>query len=82
MQEEWALIAPIRLKIAQMAHLMDMEEIRLVSFGLYDGYSIHVRNAVWQLGSRVPVHCNCTSCVYKGMMDELAEVGLRMLHNE
>ncbi len=74
MEEEWALPAPIRLKIAQMAHLMEVEELAGFVYYVFprDKFAPYVHDIIQrgQERNRVPVQCNCDSCTrIAGMME-------------
>ncbi len=69
--EEWALPTPIRLKIAQMAHLMDVEQTICKMYGRTwygisyndSAYYRHARHHIWNKRARVATDCNCWDCV-------------------
>lgn len=68
MEEEWALPAPIRLMIAQMAHLDEVSQLGHndpLPANRWLGYGLHIRNKLWwSIRPPLVVWCNCSKECY------------------
>lgn len=58
----------ILLKIAQLAHLMEIQQISDMVYAHRPrnkfAFHVHATNVAWEMFSRCIVHCNCNYCTY------------------